>query len=61
MITGNEDWYCVKCGSNDVVEDAVIGVNNNDIYDVIQDSQRCGACDSYLLEQKNKREVKNEY
>ena len=46
------DWYCVKCSSDNVVEDVVMNVNNNDIYEVVDDSQRCGDCNYEVLEQK---------
>jgi predicted nucleic-acid-binding Zn-ribbon protein len=53
------NWYCVKCGSDNVVEDVVMSINNNQIQDVIQDSQRCGDCNYEVLEQKNKRGINN--
>ena len=46
------NWYCVKCSSDNVVEDVVMNINNNDIHEVIDDSQRCGDCNYEVLEQK---------
>ena len=60
------NWYCVKCDSDNVVEDVVMSINNNDIHDVIQDTQRCGDCNYEVLEQRkvnngnnNKRSYKS--
>ena len=46
------NWYCVKCSSDNVVEDVVMNINNNDIHEVVDDSQRCGDCNYEVLEQK---------
>ena len=49
------NWYCVKCDSDNVVEDVVMSINSDEILDVIQDSQRCGDCKNKVLK---KRKVK---